>query len=144
FKDDAALVEAWMNSPGHRANILNTKYQEIGVAVGSGMFEGHKTWLAVQEFGKPKSSCPSVDSNLKLQINSQQNEINQMQSNLAELKNQLDSSQPKTQSEYDSYNQLVAEYNNMIKIYNNKVDTLKLISDQYNIEVRAYNSCLAA
>ena len=26
------VVEGWMNSPGHRANILRTKYNEIGVA----------------------------------------------------------------------------------------------------------------
>jgi len=29
FKDDASLVDAWMASPGHRANILNKKYTEI-------------------------------------------------------------------------------------------------------------------
>lgn len=26
-----ATVEQWMNSPGHRSNILNTKYKELGV-----------------------------------------------------------------------------------------------------------------
>ena len=43
-------------------NILNTKYEEIGVAVGRGQFQGHQTWLAVQEFGKPAASCPSTGS----------------------------------------------------------------------------------
>jgi uncharacterized protein YkwD len=28
-----AVVEAWMNSPGHRANILSTDITEIGVSV---------------------------------------------------------------------------------------------------------------
>lgn len=43
------LVTAWMNSEGHRANILNSTYTEIGigVATGSGMY---KTYWA-QEFG---------------------------------------------------------------------------------------------
>lgn len=27
----AAVVNAWMNSAGHRANILNTSFTEIGV-----------------------------------------------------------------------------------------------------------------
>src|SRR6185369_15716694 len=58
FKNDAELVQAWMDSPGHRANILNKQYTEIGVAVGQGTYEGKKTWLAVQEFGRPTSSCP--------------------------------------------------------------------------------------
>ena len=40
FKDDQALVDAWMASPAHRANILNKHYTEIGVAVGKGTFEG--------------------------------------------------------------------------------------------------------
>lgn len=31
-----AVVNAWMNSPGHRANILSTKYTEIGVGYASG------------------------------------------------------------------------------------------------------------
>lgn len=31
-----AVVQAWMNSPGHRANILSTKYTQIGVGYASG------------------------------------------------------------------------------------------------------------
>ena len=29
----AAVMDAWMNSPGHRANILNCSFTEIGVGV---------------------------------------------------------------------------------------------------------------
>jgi hypothetical protein len=29
----AAIVRAWMNSPGHRENLLNARYREIGVGV---------------------------------------------------------------------------------------------------------------
>ena len=66
FGNDQSLVTAWMNSPGHRANILNVHYTEIGVAVGQGSYQGQTTWLAVQEFGRPASSCPSVDLALKI------------------------------------------------------------------------------
>ncbi len=45
FSGDEDLVTAWMNSPGHRANILNTKYQEIGVAVKEGNYAGHSAWI---------------------------------------------------------------------------------------------------
>src|SRR3989344_6248437 len=34
FSDAKETVEAWMNSPSHKANLLNNKYEEIGVAVG--------------------------------------------------------------------------------------------------------------
>ncbi len=142
FTDDRDLLTAWMQSPGHRANILNVKFQEIGVAVGQGTYQGHQTWLAVQEFGKPASSCPSVDLNLKSQIDSLQADINQLNPQLSLLKSQLDSANPQTQSDFNAYNQTVASFNSMVGIYNNKVDTLKLVTSQYNAEVKAYNACL--
>jgi uncharacterized protein YkwD len=141
FKDDKDLVQAWMDSPGHRANILNSKFMEIGVAVGQGNFKGRKVWLAVQEFGKPKSSCPAIDTNLKTQIDSLQKEVDVDQANLEVKKSEMNSMDPKTQAEYDSYNQKVAEYNSLIKIYNNKVDLLKANVAQYNAEVNNYNTC---
>ena len=33
YKSPEAQMQAWMLSPGHRANILNPKYTEIGVGV---------------------------------------------------------------------------------------------------------------
>lgn len=36
----AAVVNAWMNSPDHRVNILNPRYDEIGIAVDDGSPEG--------------------------------------------------------------------------------------------------------
>ncbi|VTT98481.1 SCP-like extracellular OS=Actinosynnema mirum (strain ATCC 29888 / DSM 43827 / NBRC 14064 / IMRU 3971) GN=Amir_4392 PE=4 SV=1: CAP [Gemmataceae bacterium] len=48
-KDPAQVVEAWMNSEGHRANILKKEYEEIGVAVAKNA-KGEPYW--VQVFGK--------------------------------------------------------------------------------------------
>lgn len=144
FKDDQELVQDWMNSPGHRANILNAKFTEIGVAVGQGVYQGQKTWLAVQEFGRPASACPAVDSNIKAQIAPLQAEADALQTQLVVLKNQIDAMRPQTQSEYDQYNQMVADYNSQVRIYNNKVDTLKYLTGQYNAQVNAYNACLGA
>lgn len=55
FKDPESVVKAWMNSPTHRENILNNKFQEIGVAVVDGTLGGIKTTLVVQHFGAPAS-----------------------------------------------------------------------------------------
>src|SRR5439155_24314234 len=33
FPSPSALVEAWMNSPTHRANILNNTVKELGIGV---------------------------------------------------------------------------------------------------------------
>ncbi|MBQ1834088.1 MAG: secretion protein, partial [Oscillospiraceae bacterium] len=39
YRTPAAVVQGWMNSPGHRANILNASYTKIGVGyVASGNY----------------------------------------------------------------------------------------------------------
>lgn len=45
------VVSAWMKSPTHRDNLLNPRYQDIGIAVVEGVLNGQKTMLVVQEFG---------------------------------------------------------------------------------------------
>jgi len=54
FADSESIVSAWMNSPTHRDNILNGKYQEIGFSVVDGVLNGEETTLVVQLFGTPQ------------------------------------------------------------------------------------------
>ena len=49
-KDAKATVELWMNSQGHKDNLLSKAYTEIGVAVARNE-KGEPYW--VQVFGKP-------------------------------------------------------------------------------------------
>lgn len=53
FTDSAEVVEAWMNSPTHRKNIVDQKFSEIGVGTARGEYEGYKTVYVVQLFGTP-------------------------------------------------------------------------------------------
>lgn len=53
FTDSSEVVEAWMNSPTHRANIVSGKYTEIGVGTAKGTYEGYETVYVVQLFGAP-------------------------------------------------------------------------------------------
>ena len=53
FSDSVDVNRAWMSSPGHRANILNNNFTEIGVALGKSYFEGRETTFVVQMFGRP-------------------------------------------------------------------------------------------
>lgn len=53
FTDSDAVVEAWMNSPTHRANIVNANYTEIGVGTAKGTLDGFPTVFVVQLFGAP-------------------------------------------------------------------------------------------
>lgn len=43
--------QALMNSPGHRENILNEEFDEIGVSIKQGILDGRKTILTVYFFG---------------------------------------------------------------------------------------------
>jgi len=55
FSDSIAVERAWMNSPTHRANILNENFTEVGVATAEGVYEGRRTTFVVQLFGQPAS-----------------------------------------------------------------------------------------
>ncbi len=55
FSDSDEVVKAWMNSPGHRANIMDEKYTEIGIGTARGSYKGSPTIFVVQLFGKPLS-----------------------------------------------------------------------------------------
>lgn len=48
-KDPAAVMDAWMHSPGHRANILNCSFTQLGVGVKLGT--GGSWWT--QNFASP-------------------------------------------------------------------------------------------
>lgn len=51
FSNSDDVVTAWMASPSHRENIVNSKYKDIGIAVEDGQINGQKTTLVVQMFG---------------------------------------------------------------------------------------------
>ena len=62
FEDSGAVVNAWMNSPSHRDNLLDKNFKEIGVAVESGKLTGHDGILVVQEFGASVSPSSALQS----------------------------------------------------------------------------------
>lgn len=55
FTDSEEVTKAWMASPGHRANILNGRFGEIGIATAKGVYNGYETVFVVQLFGTPAS-----------------------------------------------------------------------------------------
>ncbi|MBP6912096.1 MAG: hypothetical protein KBB88_02765 [Candidatus Pacebacteria bacterium] len=59
YEESIDVDNAWMNSPSHRANILNKNFTEIGIATAEGIYKGKKTTFVVQMFGS-KKSAPSV------------------------------------------------------------------------------------
>jgi hypothetical protein len=53
FTDSQDVTTAWMNSPEHRANILDANYTNIGIAVATGTYEGEPATFVVELFGTP-------------------------------------------------------------------------------------------
>lgn len=155
FEGDAALVNAWMASPGHRANVLNENFIEIGIAVGEGTFEGETTWLAVQTFGTPTSACPGVSPTLRQQFDQKKALAAQIEQELTNTKTTLDQLiaeyedarrhhdedkmrelEPQIKSLQETYNDLASQYNAL----NNELITL---ARQINAQIDAYNTCIA-
>lgn len=59
FTDSTAVVDAWLKSPTHRANVMNGKYTEIGIGTAKGRYEGFDTVFVVQLFGTPAVPDPT-------------------------------------------------------------------------------------
>jgi hypothetical protein len=53
FATDDAVMTGWMNSPTHRANVLDPDYRDIGIAVVQGTLLGEQTTLVVAHYGTP-------------------------------------------------------------------------------------------
>lgn len=53
FTESADVVDAWMNSEGHRTNILDSNFTETGIATAVGTYKGKEAIFVVQLFGTP-------------------------------------------------------------------------------------------
>lgn len=139
FSSEKEVVQDWMNSPGHRANILNNRYTEIGVAVIKGTYKGQTVWIGVQEFGLPLSSCAQPNISLKNEIDLNEAQLNLLSSQIDDKKIQIDNTNPRSAA----YKQMVDDYNQLVAQYNSLAETTKNIISQYNNQVNIFNNCVA-
>ena len=75
FMDTTEMMEAWMKSPTHRANIVNNKFEEIGIAVINGNLQGFETTLVVQMFGSPTTVANNKAGQQQLLTDSARQEV---------------------------------------------------------------------
>lgn len=60
FSDSSDVVRAWMNSEGHKKNILNQKFSDIGIGIAEGTYKNRTTIFIVQLFGTPSRSTETM------------------------------------------------------------------------------------
>lgn len=138
FENDNSLVKAWMDSPGHRANILNKDYRDIGVGVIYGSYEGKNVWLAVQHFGKPLSLCDIPSQTFKTEIEIKQAQLQDLRNSLDALSIEIKNSGPKWGNDY---RQKVEDYNSLVSRYNAMVEDVKGLISGYNAQIQKFNEC---
>ncbi len=136
FSGDKAVVRAWMDSAGHKANMLAKRYSDIGVAVGEGMFKGRRAQLAVQIFGTPLALCPVPSESIKSTIYANKEKIDNLQKELAQLKTDIGDAgwMGGSTAKTSQYNKLANEFNKLI-------EETKVAIENYNSQVRIFNNC---
>lgn len=139
FTSGQEIVEGWMNSEGHRANILKPQYTEIGIGVVLGKSpEGRMMWYAVQEFGRPSPSCTAPNETTQKRIREEEEALQQQRRELDDLRLRIES-----ETRQQQYTELAELYNTKSDAYNGLLSALKPLIEQYNTEVQAYNMCIA-
>jgi len=138
FDSSRDVVEAWMDSKGHRENILSETYTEIGIAAGRGYYEGRTTWIIVQAFGLPRSSCPAVDADLRAEIDRLEERLDILKS-LADVREERIEAFKGTAREKQI---LINAYNLVARIYNSTAEDYRELIEEYNDGVEGFNDCL--
>jgi hypothetical protein len=60
FDDSQAVVDAWMASPAHRANIVKPQYRDIGIGIAQGEYKGGPATFVVQFFASPSVAAAAA------------------------------------------------------------------------------------
>ncbi len=166
FYTNQKIIDNWMQSPGHRRNILSTEVEDIGAAVLKGKMKGVETYITVQIFGlqsPPVSehTCVAPSKSLLNDIDLKKAEIETLRDQLSRLKHEIDAEKESIETDrryvYDD-NQKIEKLNERIRSldeksrwYNRILEDEKAKSsvvgsmiDEYNKITQTYNDCHAA
>jgi uncharacterized protein YkwD len=139
FASSKALVTAWMNSPGHKANILSKAFTEIGIAAGESNYKGRKVWIGVQSFGLPRSACPVVDPLMRAKIDASSKTLTMLDT-IAKLREAAYKTAVSTHA--SNVQTLADSYNLVAKLYNERATSYRVLVIAFNKEVDASNACI--
>jgi hypothetical protein len=166
FYTNQKIIDNWMQSPGHRRNILSTEVEDIGAAVLKGKMKGAETYITVQIFGlqSPLVSqhmCVAPSKSLLNDIDLKKAEIESLRDQLNRLKHELDVEKESIDTDqkntYDD-NQKIEKLNERIRALNEKslwyngivedekakASVIESMIDEYNRMLQTYNDCQAS
>jgi hypothetical protein len=155
WRSDQALVQGWIDSPGHRANLLNPEVREIGVALvrDGGITAGRLVarLYAVQLFGRPLSDCGELPSERdRTAIEQVDGRLDLLNARLRDRRRELDDLQARvgragSQTERNRWiqerNQRVVEFNQLVAEAKGVQDTLSVMIETSNAKVANFNAC---
>jgi uncharacterized protein YkwD len=170
FGDDERVVRGWLQSPGHRKNILSRDIEEIGAAVGKGRLNGEIVWVAVQVFGKPapqtrdglvrslpadRGSLPCLKPNgfldsraeaLRTEIAAGRDQLKSLKTDIENRRKLLLSQARKEETMVarttGDYRERITGYNLLMEEVGRKEQLAGDMGAQYNLEMEVYNGCI--
>lgn len=165
FYTNQKVVDGWMQSPGHRNNILSAEVQDIGVAVLKGNMKGTETYLSVQIFGLQSlpvtpNACTAPSDVVLREIEAKKAEIESLRGQFERMKSELDKESESIESDkrYTYDDEKIAMLNEKIRGFNEKIRSFKRIEQEakaketaleslinnYNRTLQTYNECRAS
>ncbi len=166
FFTNQKIIDGWMQSPGHRKNILSPEVKEMGASVVKGRMNGADTWVSVQIFGLQsppvlEKSCVSPSQDLLKEMETKKAEILSLNERLTGLRQELDAEKDSIESErrlagndskrnYDlngkimAYNEKSGWHNQSLAEMKAKETVLNSMVEEYNKALQSYRDCEAS
>ncbi len=163
FLSNQKLIDGWMQSPGHRKNILSSDVREIGISVMKGKMMGEDAWVSVQIFGLQspqvsESSCISPPRQMLDDIEVRRAALKSLEARLRTVKDDLDAEKRAIESEKiavvrdgrrnPNLSAKIAGYNARSSSYNDSLSEAQAeqayvvsMIERYNQLVQSYNEC---
>lgn len=163
FLTNQKLVDGWMQSPGHRKNILSSDVREIGVSILKGTMQGEEAWVGVQIFGLQSppvsdTTCVQPSSELAHQISAKKSELQGLNEKIVNLRQELEHENTSIGLErtaagrdykrnyelngrISAHNEKINWHNQLAGESREKAASLNSMVDKYNRMVQDYRNC---
>ncbi len=62
FATSSGVLAGWMNSPAHKANVMDNGFTQVGFGIASGTFQGSDNTVVVAMYGEPIHSITTISA----------------------------------------------------------------------------------